>query len=288
MRVVQTVDEVRECVSAWRADNKTTALVPTMGGLHRGHLALFSAASEHADTVVVCVFVNPLQFDCGDDFRTYPRTPDADLERLRESGVALVFIPETTEIYPPQQGADRGAHKCVDPGVLGKILCGAHRPGHFAGVATVVVRLFDIFTPDIAVFGEKDYQQLVLIRQLVKDFDLNVRVVAVPTVRDADGLALSSRNLLLSEEQRARAAALYRVLRETAGAVRNNGDARPFSELVAVAWRYLEQAGLQPDYVEIRNARTLAPADTGTQEEAYVVLAAVRLGKVRLIDNVIV
>ena len=284
MHVARAIAEVRKHVGAWRAAGERIALVPTMGNLHPGHFALVAAAGKHADKVAVSIFVNPLQFDRADDFESYPRTRDADLERLRESDTALVFTPDHQEMYPPGRG--KGAH--VNPGDLGAILCGACRPGHFSGVATVVVKLLNIFTPDVAVFGEKDYQQLVLIRGLVKRLNFGVRVVAVPTVRDADGLALSSRNALLSREQKDRAAALYRVLRETAAALRGAGKSTTLSRFAAAARRDLERAGLRPDYVEIRDARTLAPVTVRSDDGSCVILAAVRLGRVRLIDNIII
>ncbi len=284
MHVAKTIAEVRERVAAWRVDGARVALVPTMGNLHRGHLALVAAAARHADKVAASVFVNPLQFDREDDLAAYPRTPDADLERLRESGVALAFTPACEEMYP----LHRGGSVRVDPGELGAILCGAHRPGHFAGVATAVVKLFNIFAPDVAVFGEKDYQQWVLVRRLAECFDFAVRIVAVPTVREDSGLALSSRNARLDEAQKAQAAALYRVLRATAAAVRAAAGPAALRRLTADARRSLERAGLSPDYVEIRDAQTLAPVDAATDGARCIVLAAVRLGEVRLIDNVIV
>ncbi len=252
-----------------------------MGNLHRGHLALLKVAAERADKVAASIFVNPLQFDREDDLAAYPRTPDADLERLREAGVALAFTPVYEEMYPPRSDADI----YIDPGELGGILCGADRPGHFSGVATVVVKLFNIFTPDVAVFGEKDYQQLVLVRRLVERFDLDVGIAAVPTVREADGLALSSRNAYLSRDEKERAAGLYRVLCETAEAAKGLCDTVALSRLAEDARRRLERARLLPDYVEICDARTLAVVDGEAQR---IVLGAVRLGRARLIDNVFI
>ena len=288
MHVVRTKAQVRKHLAEWRAEGARVALTPTMGNLHRGHLALIAAAAERADKVAVSIFVNPLQFDRKDDFRAYPRTLDGDLERLRDRGVSLVFAPAAEEIYPP----DCDASIFVDPGELAGVLCGANRPGHFTGVATVIVKLFNLFTPDVAVFGEKDYQQLILIRRLVERLDFDVHVVAVPTVREADGLALSSRNSYLDAEQRKRAPALYRVLRDVAAQVEGNGDAAVLNRLAENARARLESAGLRPDYVEIRNARDLAPLDVRDLKPrdggGKVVLAAAWLGKARLIDNVIV
>ena len=206
-----------------------------------------------------------------------------DLALLREHGAELVFTPDYEEMYPPHSGDER-----VDPGELGTILCAAARPGHFSGVATIVVRLFNLFIPDVALFGEKDYQQLVLIRQLVKRFGFDVRVVAVPTVREDSGLALSSRNAYLDEEQKRRAPTLYRVLCKTAAAARDVRDAAAIKRLTVQACHRLEAEGLQPDYVEVRGATTLAvvAADNLGSREARIVLGAARLGKARLIDNV--
>lgn len=282
--LVRTRAQVRERLAEWRAEGARVALAPTLGNLHRGHLALVDAAAEHADKVAVSIFVNPLQFDREDDLQAYPRTLDADLERLRGRDVSLVFAPAVEEIYPPD--CDPGIF--VEPGALAKTLCGANRPGHFAGVATVVVKLFNLFAPDAAVFGEKDYQQLILIRRLVERLDFGVHVVSVPTVREDDGLALSSRNGYLDAEQRKRAPALYRVLRDTAARVKDGGGAAALNRLAADAHARLESAGLRPDYVEIRDARDLAPVDDRRERRGKVVLAAAWLGKARLIDNVVV
>ena len=282
MRVVRTIAEVREYVAAQRAARTCLALVPTMGGLHRGHLALIDAAAKRTADIMASLFINPLQFDREDDFRSYPRTPDADLEQLRARGVSLAFVPAVEEMYPARDDDVR-----VEPGKLGEILCGAGRPGHFAGVVTVVVKLFNIFTPDIALFGEKDYQQLVLIRRLAERFDFGVEIVAVPTVRDEDGVALSSRNALLNKEDRTCAPALYRVLRETADAIGGAGS-ESMEQLERNACTRLEREGFRPEYVRVCNARTLAPAaadDAG--RDGLVVLAAAWLGNVRLIDNVV-
>ena len=283
MIVVKTTAEVCRRLAQWRAAGTDVALVPTMGNLHRGHLELLKTAVRHADKVVVSIFVNPLQFDRKDDLAAYPRTPDADLELLRAHGTTLAFTPDYEEMYPPQ-----GKDERVDPGEIGTILCGTDRPDHFAGVATVVVKLFRLFMPDVAVFGEKDYQQLLLIRQLVERFGFDVRIVAVPTVRENNGLALSSRNHHLSEAQKQRAATLYLALRELADTFRQAADEARGGDRIAVAYRRLREAGLQPDYIEVCDAHTLETiidrTDRGKAE--WRVLAAARVGEVRLIDNV--
>ena len=285
MHFVSTIAEARERVAAWRKAGRRVALVPTMGNLHRGHLALISAAAMHAEKIAVSIFVNPLQFDDEGDLRAYPRTLAADLEVLRAQNVALAFAPGREEMYPPH--CAQGVR--VDPGDLGTVLCGADRPGHFAGVATVVVKLFNVFQPDVAVFGEKDYQQLVLIRRLVRCLNFSVRVVAVPTVREPSGLALSSRNEYLDEEQKRRAATLYQVLQATAAALRDEAEMTAAQHLIDGARARIESAGLSPDYVELRDLHTLEPLDPhAVAPGSRIILGAARIGTARLIDNVIV
>ncbi len=255
----------------------TVAFVPTMGNLHAGHLALVKRAVTLAERVVVSIFVNPLQFGPGEDFESYPRTFDADREAIEAAGVDLLFAPTVDVMYPP----DAGTAKVTVPDSLGGILEGASRPGHFDGVATVVVRLLELVRPDVAVFGEKDFQQLAVIRWLVGHLGSGVRIVGVPTVREADGLALSSRNQYLTGDERARAPAMYRALTECAAAVKSG-----VSDWDALAERgrtTLESAGFEPVYFEVRDADTLGPPDLAGSR---VVLAAARLGRARLIDNV--
>ena len=272
-------------MAAWRRAGRYVALVPTMGNLHRGHLGLIAAAAGCAGKVAVSIFVNPLQFDDKEDLRAYPRTLEADLAMLRAQDVALAFAPDYEELYSPDHGQD----VYIDPGDIGAILCGADRPGHFAGVATVVAKLFNVFQPDVAMFGEKDYQQLVLIRRLVRCLNFGVRVVAVPTVREPGGLALSSRNRYLNKEQKWRAAALYRVLQATATALRNDGETAAVRHLIGQAYAKVKLAGLVPDYVELRDMHTLKPLDSrGGAPGSRIILGAARIGKARLIDNVIV
>ncbi|WP_306000616.1 pantoate--beta-alanine ligase [Blastococcus carthaginiensis] len=248
------------------------ALVPTMGALHEGHRALVRAARERAGGVVVSVFVNPTQFGPGEDFDRYPRTWDADLAALAEEGADVVFHPPVEEVYPP--GA---AGVTVDPGPLGSVLEGAVRPGHFAGVLTVVTTLFGLVRPDLALFGEKDYQQLTLIRAMARELALGVEVVGIPTVREDDGLALSSRNRYLSPEQRARAATVNRALRAGADA----GPQGPDAVLAAARAVLAEAPDLVQDYLELTDT-DLGPAPAAGPAR---LLVAVRAGSTRLLDN---
>jgi pantoate--beta-alanine ligase len=248
------------------------ALVPTMGALHEGHRALVRAAKQRAASVVVSVFVNPTQFGPGEDFDRYPRTWDADLAALAEEGADLVFHPGVEDVYPP--GA---AGVTVDPGPLGHVLEGAVRPGHFAGVLTVVAKLFGLVRPDVALFGEKDYQQLTLIRAMARELALGVEVVGVPTVREDDGMALSSRNRYLDPEQRAAAVAISAALRAAAAAGPDGGAA-----VLAAAHAVLDaEPSLVPDYLELTDP-DLGPApDAGPAR----LLIAARAGTTRLLDN---
>ncbi len=267
--VAETAAELRELVAALPGP---VALVPTMGALHEGHRALVRAARERAGSVVVSVFVNPTQFGPGEDLDRYPRTWDADLAALTEEGADAVFHPPVAEVYPP--GA---LGVTVDPGPLGDVLEGAVRPGHFAGVLTVVAKLFGLARPDLALFGEKDYQQLVLVRAMARELALPVEVVGVPTVREDDGLALSSRNRYLAPEERARAAALHRALRTGADA----GPRGAGAVLAAARGVLAEAPGLVPDYLELTDP-DLGPAPAAGP--ARLLLAA-RAGATRLLDN---
>ena len=269
---------MRQRIKRWRDIQQRVALVPTMGNLHAGHLALVKRARQLADRVVVSIFVNPLQFGPKEDFGAYPRTPDADRLQLAAGGVDLLFTPEVDEVYP---GGMESVTRVEVPGLSGT-LDGASRPGHFTGVATVVAKLFNMVQPDVALFGEKDYQQLLVIRRMTTDLCLPVEIVGHATVREPDGLAMSSRNQYLTRSERALAPLLQQVLRETSVALRD-GD-RDFSALQRQAVQRLDAGGFRIDYVEIRQADSLAPpvaADTH-----FIVLAAAWLGKARLIDNV--
>ena len=274
----QTV-AVRKRVLRWRNINERVALVPTMGNLHAGHIALVKRARELADRVVVSIFVNPTQFGPNEDFAAYPRTPDADRLQLAVAATDLLFMPDVGEVYP---GGTENATRVEVP-QLSDILDGAFRPGHFAGVATVVTKLFNMVQPDVAVFGEKDYQQLMIIRRMSNDLCLPIEVVGVPTVRELDGLAMSSRNQYLSKAERTTAPLLHEVLQEAAYALRDGG--RDYTGLQRKAADRLKQAGFRPDYVEIRQAETLMAPEA--EDTRFAVLAAAWLGAARLIDNVL-
>lgn len=278
METVTDTAAVRGFVAPARSRGATVALVPTMGDLHEGHLALVTEGRRRAHVLVASIFVNPLQFGPREDFKTYPRALEQDAQKLEAAGVDLLFAPTTGTIYPRGPAAATR----VEVPELADILCGAARPGHFSGVATVVNILFNIVRPDVALFGEKDYQQLRIIRRMVADLQMAVEVVGLPTRRAPDGLALSSRNRYLSPAERSRAPELYHALRDTALALeRGEGDI-PALERDATA--RLAAAGFCVDYVSIREAETLAPPRPGTR--AFVVLGAARLGAARLIDNV--
>ncbi len=278
MRTYTTNAQLQRAIRDKRAQGQTIAFVPTMGNLHEGHLELVRKARERCDVVVVSIFVNPMQFGQNEDLDAYPRTLMADKEKLFAEGVQILFAPTAEEIYP--EGL--GVQTAVSVPMLSDTLCGASRPGHFTGVATVVTKLFNIVQPDVAVFGEKDFQQLSIIRKMVKDLCLPIEIVGVPTARAEDGLALSSRNGYLTPEQREKAPELNRILMEVRDAIACGFD--NYSELEAHARLKLIQAGFEPDYFEIRDARTLAEVTPDTEEVA--ILAAAKLGKPRLIDNV--
>ena len=276
IRTVHTVAALRAQVSRWRAAGERIALVPTMGALHAGHVALMDAARETADRIIVSIFVNPTQFAPTEDLSRYPRTLEADLEKAASAGVELAFVPNVDEMYP--EGFCTTVS--LDGPALG--LETVFRPTHFAGVATVVAKLLIQSMPDIALFGEKDYQQLQVISRLARDLDLPVEVVGVPTVREADGLALSSRNVYLSATERAAAPALYRAL--TAAAFRIAREATT-ADAVEEARAAIVAAGFELDYVEARHAETLAPI-ASSMEGPVRLLVAARIGSTRLIDNV--
>lgn len=276
MLTAKTLIELREQVAAWRRAGERVGFVPTMGNLHEGHLQLVRAACERADRVVASVFVNPTQFGPGEDFDNYPRTETEDAARLAENGAELLFLPDVDTMYP---GGTEGTTFVEVPELSGD-LCGEFRPGHFRGVATVVARLFNMVQPDVAVFGEKDFQQLLVIRRMVRDLHFPVEVVGMPTHREDDGLAMSSRNQYLSAEERRRAPLLHETLQNLAAALQAGAAAE---ELEARGMRALEEGGFRPEYVAIRRADDLARP--GADDRDLVILAAARLGKARLIDN---
>jgi pantoate--beta-alanine ligase len=280
MQVIHTKTELAEHIADWRSHGDHVALVPTMGNLHQGHLALVDLAREHAERVIVSIFVNPTQFGEGEDYDDYPRTLEMDTRRLKKVSADLIFAPDVETMYP--FGLDMATTVSV-PG-LTENFCGATRPGHFDGVTTVVARLFAMVLPDVAVFGQKDYQQQLVIRHMTTDLSLPIKIITAETVRDDDGLALSSRNSYLSDDERARAPLLYASLRQ-AGDELQNGR-RNFEELEKEARARLSEAGFDVDYFAIRRAQNLEPPDRDCDE--LVILAAARLGKARLIDNIVV
>jgi pantoate--beta-alanine ligase len=275
---VRDVESLRRRIQGWRREGRTVALVPTMGALHKGHVTLMERAKKMADRVVATIFVNPKQFGPSEDFSAYPRRENQDFEMLNAAGVHLLFAPEVAAMYPANFATN------IHIGGIGEILDGAHRPGHFDGVATVVAKLLLQALPDIALFGEKDYQQLVLIRRLVADLNIPVDIIGVETVREADGLALSSRNAYLTPEERAKAATLYAAITVAAKGIAQGEN---IVAAVSSARQKILAAGFSSvDYVEARHAETLAPL--GSNAEPGRVLAAAHLGRARLIDNVAV
>jgi pantoate--beta-alanine ligase len=282
VRVVRTVSAVRAAVAEWRAAGETVAFAPTMGNLHAGHMSLVALCAQAAPRVVMSIFVNPTQFGPSEDFGAYPRTLAADEALIRAAAnVDLLFVPDAAEIYP--FGIEHAVRVQLPP--LSRELCGASRPGHFDGVATVVCRLLNIVVPDVLFLGQKDYQQFVLMQRMITDLRLPVELRMGPTLREPDGLAMSSRNRYLAEGERRQAPALHRVLAH----VRQKllGGARDFVLLTSAARAELEQAGFKPEYVEIRRQGDLAAGNAAADEDR-VVLAAARLGRARLIDNLLV
>jgi len=278
--VITDKESLREQLQDWRQAGEHIALVPTMGNLHDGHLSLIEIARENAERVVVTVFVNPTQFGADEDFEGYPRTLEVDKRKVKRAKVDLLFVPDVETIYP--FGTDTAASVTLP--VLTEELCGEARPGHFDGVTSVVTRLFGLVQPDVAVFGEKDYQQLAIIKRLVADMSLPVKVISGPTRREDDGLAMSSRNQYLDERERAVAPLLYKTLTDTATALENG--ARDYEDLERSAIESLSAAGFEPEYISIRRAESLEMPDRDTDE--LVVLGAAKLGHARLIDNVLV
>ena len=274
--IYTTVEQMRQALRPWRDAQERIALVPTMGALHAGHISLTHLARQTASRCVVSIFVNPTQFAPHEDFSKYPRTLDADLEKLAAAGVDAVYAPTPDVMYPPGFAT---TVSLAGPAVAG--LEDRFRPTHFAGVATVVAKLFTQAMPDVAVFGEKDFQQLAVIRRMTKDLDLAVDVIGAPTIRESDGLAMSSRNVYLDAKERAVAPLLHRTLQDCAARIKAGGDAR--QNLVEAA-RTLTEAGFALDYLELRDAASLAAADL-TQGTARMLVAA-KLGKTRLIDNI--
>jgi pantoate--beta-alanine ligase len=277
MQIVTRIADLRSLVTEWRLARESIAFVPTMGNLHAGHASLVGAAHHHGRRVVASVFVNPLQFGPSEDFSAYPRTPDEDFALLSELGADVLFLPTVAEMYP--KGSTGST--IVDVPELSQILCGAFRPGHFQGVATVVVKLLNLVQPDVAIFGEKDYQQLTIIRISVEDLCLPVKIVGAPTVRAEDGLALSSRNRYLTPDERERAPQLYRAL-DRARRRLECGDA-DIADIEREGFEAMRAAGFRPDYFEVRMAAALEKPHGRNVD--VVVLAAARVSRARLIDN---
>lgn len=271
------LEKLQETLAAFTADGRTVALVPTMGALHEGHLELIRLAGEYADVVVVSIFVNPKQFGPKEDFARYPRMLEEDVKKAVEAGAHFIYAPEAEELYPA------GFDSSVSAGALSTILEGKSRPGHFDGVATVVTKLLLRILPHVAIFGEKDYQQLAVIRRFVADLDIPVDIIGAPIVRETDGLAMSSRNVYLSAEERAAAPALYATLQSTAQHI---ASGKMLSAALRLGVDALTKAGFKVDYLELRHADTLAPMDKFVSPARLLVAA--NLGKTRLIDNIAV
>lgn len=278
MIVARTLADLREVVAAWRAEGLTHSVVPTMGALHEGHLTLVAAAREKAERVIATIFVNPKQFAANEDLSRYPRDEEGDLAKLQEAGCDLAYLPAPEEIYPPGFVTSISLGGPAKAGLEDKF-----RPHFFDGVATVVAKLFIHTAADFAFFGEKDYQQLLVVTQMARDLDLGVQVIGIPTIREEDGLAKSSRNRYLSKHERHQATAIIRALEQAAEKIRGGGDAQSATKAAA---RSLTTLGFEVDYVSARNAETLAVPSSN--DEPLRLLAAARLGKTRLIDNIAV
>ncbi|HGC4164166.1 TPA: pantoate--beta-alanine ligase [Escherichia coli] len=277
MLIIETLPLLRQQIRRLRMEGKRVALVPTMGNLHDGHMKLVDEAKARADVVVVSIFVNPMQFDRPEDLVRYPRTLQQDCEKLNKRKVDLVFAPSVKEIYP--NGTE--THTYVDVPGLSTMLEGASRPGHFRGVSTIVSKLFNLVQPDIACFGEKDFQQLALIRKMVADMGFDIEIVGVPIMRAKDGLALSSRNGYLTAEQRKIAPGLYKVLSSIADKLQ--AGERDLDEIIAIAGQELNEKGFRADDIQIRDADTLL--EVSENSKRAVILVAAWLGDARLIDN---
>ena len=279
---MQTLYSIAQLRRALEGQN-SVALVPTMGNLHAGHLDLVKLAKQQATCVVVSIFVNPLQFGANEDLANYPRTLAADCEKLQAAGADIVFVPAVAEMYPDFDGQDLKQSITVQLPAVANDLCGASRPGHFAGVATVVLKLFNLVQPQVAVFGKKDYQQLFIIREMVKQFNLAIAILAADTVREPSGLAMSSRNGYLSHAEKAQASQLRAELVSLSEQIKQQGRRANFSSLEQAAALNLQRQGWQVDYVAIRAASNLQAASADDTD--VVVLAAAKLGTTRLIDN---
>ena len=278
MNIIYDLENLRREVAVWKLEGYSIALVPTMGNLHEGHLSLLKQARSIADRTVVSIFVNPIQFGKGEDYERYPSTLEEDRKKLAENGLDLLFAPDLKQLYP--SGTDSDTRITVPE--LSNILCGEFRPGHFSGVATVVMKLLINVQPHLALFGEKDYQQLLVIRRMVRDLCMPVEIIGAPTEREPDGLALSSRNAYLNKEERAKAPLIYRTLQEAGEKLR-----RPDASIPAIEKAGLDQlaaAGFRPEYFSVQRTSDLGPVQEGDKELS--ILTAAWLGGARLIDNI--
>ncbi len=278
MYQASSVIELSQYVQHWKDHDQSIAFIPTMGNLHAGHMSLIEKGQSLCDRSICSIFVNPMQFGPNEDWNHYPRTLDTDLEKLEATGCDLVYMPTASELYPG--GLDRISHVQVTD--LTDHYEGAHRPGHFTGVATVVLKLFNIVKPDVSVFGKKDYQQYRVISKMVEDFNFDVQIIGQETTRETSGLAISSRNQYLDETQKQKAATIYRLLRQTALQI-SEGE-RDFEKLQQRAVTSLDEAGFKTDYFAICNAETLLPASA--EDRDLVILVTAAIGPTRLLDNI--
>jgi pantoate--beta-alanine ligase len=279
MQIIKTINELRSALK----NQENIAFVPTMGNLHAGHIQLVEVAKQHSNCVVVSIFVNPLQFGPTEDLASYPRTLEADFEKLKTAGARIVFTPSIEEMYADFDGKNLHQTMTITPPPIGNELCGAARPGHFSGVATVVMKLFNMVQPSVAVFGQKDFQQLFIIKQMVKQFNLPITIIGVDTVREPSGLAMSSRNGYLTEAQRASASKLNSALQSIVKSVKNGN--KNYVELEQQAKAEINSQGWLADYISIRSSESLLPANSA--DTKLVVLGAAKLGNTRLIDNLV-
>ncbi len=277
MKMIEQLEQLRIATQLAKQLGRV-AFVPTMGNLHEGHLTLMREARKHAQTVICSIFVNPMQFGANEDLDKYPRTLDADIAALESAGVDLLYFPSVETMYPKPLSDQTK----VEVPVISDLYCGASRPGHFVGVATVVAKLFNMVQPDVALFGTKDFQQLAVIRRMVADLAMPIEIIGVPTVRDADGLAMSSRNQYLTTEQRAIAPMIYAELKQLAETL--SQDLSQLEQQSADSQRRLAEAGFEPDYLHVLDAETLLPLTNQSQQG--VILIAAKLGAARLIDNI--
>lgn len=278
MDTIYNTAKLRKMVAHWRRNGERIAFVPTMGNLHEGHISLLKHARDLADRTIVSIFVNPIQFGKGEDYATYPSTLEADQDKLMRIGLDVLFAPNLKELYPA--GMEEDTRVTVPS--LSNILCGEYRPGHFTGVATVVTKLFFSVQPDYALFGEKDLQQLMVIRRMVDDLCIPIEIVGKPIIREADGVAMSSRNSYLSADERAIAPIIYQTLQRAAGDA--NFPNADFRKLESSCFAHLQEAGFKPEYFSIRRSADLIEATTGDREIS--ILTAAWLGSARLIDNI--